>query len=221
MSLTNRLRSAASALSFAHLAGVKGVGPSKARARADDDADDGNAGSNDQNDDGNGQSKKSKKAKKADDDGGYQYADDDDPQADDGDADADDDGDADDQGDNEDDDEDGGDRDDDEAEMRGNSPVAKARRRERARCAAIFSSRHAAKNVAFAAHLAFNTTMTRRQALASLKDAPAPAAADPLARTRRNPSLGAAGGSRSGPSRAVAHDRMVGFMRGARDGNSK
>jgi hypothetical protein len=60
------------------------------------------------------------------------------------------------------------DDDDDEAEMRGRSDAAQARRRERSRCAAIFESKAAAENPSLAAYLAFETNMTRKQALASL-----------------------------------------------------
>jgi len=42
--------------------------------------------------------------------------------------------------------------------MAGKNPTSAARRRERARCAAIFASPHAAGNVALAAKLAFATT---------------------------------------------------------------
>jgi len=61
-----------------------------------------------------------------------------------------------------------GDDDGDAAEMRGRSVVARARRRERARCAAIFASPAAARNVALAAHLAFNTRLTRNEAISAL-----------------------------------------------------
>ncbi|MBW4089905.1 MAG: hypothetical protein HIU82_02180 [Proteobacteria bacterium] len=46
-----------------------------------------------------------------------------------------------------------------------------ARAHERGRCKAIFASPHAAANVQLAAHFAFNTTMTRGQAIAALKAA--------------------------------------------------
>ncbi|MBR8234609.1 hypothetical protein K6W26_23115 [Burkholderia sp. AU42008] len=83
------------------------------------------------------------------------------------------------------------DDDDDEEEMRGNSASAKARRRERMRCATIMGSAAAGKNPVLAANLAFNTSMTRKEALAVLQGTPAPAAAAPTA--RRNPQLGAGG----------------------------
>lgn len=83
------------------------------------------------------------------------------------------------------------DDDDDEEEMRGNSAAAKARRRERMRCASIMGSQAAGKNPVLAANLAFNTSMTRKEALAVLRGTPAPAAAAPV--SRRNPNLGAGG----------------------------
>ena len=58
--------------------------------------------------------------------------------------------------------------------MRGNSPVAKARRKERARCATIFSHEAAAENLDLAAHLAFNTSMARGEAIATLARGGAP-----------------------------------------------
>ncbi|MDE8344639.1 MAG: hypothetical protein POH28_00485 [Acidocella sp.] len=67
---------------------------------------------------------------------------------------------------------DGEDDDDPVNEMRGRSPAAKARRKERARCAAIFASTAAARNPNMAAHLAFNTLLSRKEAIAILKTAP-------------------------------------------------
>jgi len=89
------------------------------------------------------------------------------------------------------DDKENADDDDDEEEMRGSSASAKARRRERMRCATIMGSAAAGKNPVLAANLAFNTSMTRKEALAVLEGTPAPAAAAPVA--RRNPQLGAGG----------------------------
>ena len=54
-------------------------------------------------------------------------------------------------------------------EMHGCSLVATARRRERARCAAIFASPAAAAHLALAANLAFKTRMTRGDAVALLE----------------------------------------------------
>ncbi len=49
--------------------------------------------------------------------------------------------------------------------MRGKSAAAKARRRERARCAAIFGCKAAGLRPDVAATLAFSTTMGRREAI--------------------------------------------------------
>lgn len=57
-------------------------------------------------------------------------------------------------------------------EMRGRSAAAVARRRERARCAAIMGHTAAAERADYAGHLAFNTNLTRHQAIALLKAAP-------------------------------------------------
>lgn len=59
--------------------------------------------------------------------------------------------------------------DDDRAELTGKSAAAQARRRERARCAAIFGCSAAAGNVELAASLAFETTMSRQEAINVLK----------------------------------------------------
>jgi hypothetical protein len=80
--------------------------------------------------------------------------------------------------------------DDSDEEMRGNSNAAAARKRERTRCAAIFGSKAAGKNPVLAANLAFNTSMTRKEALAVLEGTPAPVASV----QRRNPNLDASGG---------------------------
>lgn len=84
--------------------------------------------------------------------------------------------------------------DDDEDEMRGDGAAAQARGRERARCVAILTSEGGVRNPALAGHLAFNTSMTRQQAIAALADAPA--AARPAAgngREARNPNLDPSG----------------------------
>lgn len=59
--------------------------------------------------------------------------------------------------------------DDDKDEMTGKSASARARARERSRCKAIFAHPVAAQNVALAASLAFDTTMTRQEAIAVMK----------------------------------------------------
>jgi hypothetical protein len=78
------------------------------------------------------------------------------------------------------------DEDDDHSEMSGKSTAAKARRRERARCAAIFSSPKAAANLELACSLAFETDLTRRQALAVLNKSPSRADNSSSERRRAN-----------------------------------
>ena len=99
----------------------------------------------------------------------------------------------------EDDDDEDAEEDDDKEEMTGRSAKAAARRRERARCSAIFAHKSAAHNVALAASLAFDTTMTRQEAIAVMKgqagradDREEPRHAS---RERRNPDLGASHGA--------------------------
>lgn len=93
--------------------------------------------------------------------------------------------------------------DDSDEEMRGKSAEASARRRERARCAAIFASDHATGNVQLAATLAFNTTLTRKEALAVLRDTPPPRQSN-AARQDRNPKVGAGGTLTANSSTAIA-----------------
>ncbi|WP_190300947.1 hypothetical protein [Pseudomonas veronii] len=216
----SKLSRVASALSFAHLAGIGSMRGKNARAdedeedrkkdaRAEDDEEDDDLPSDDD--------KKSRKAKRAK--AGEDADDkDDDLDADEDDHDAEDD---------EDDkksrrakgsksaDDDDPDAEDDEDELHGKSAVASARRRERARCAAIFGSRYAARNPVLAASLAFNTSMTRDQALTVLRDTPAGASAA-SGRSDRNPRLGAGGDD--SPSRQVAiasrWDRAMSKVRG-------
>ena len=77
-------------------------------------------------------------------------------------------------------------------EMFGNTPIAAARARERERCSAIFSHPHAAYNVALTASLAFDTKMSREEAIGMLANVQAPVVA-PTAhhpeRSARNPNL--------------------------------
>ena len=94
--------------------------------------------------------------------------------------------------------------DDDDEEMRGKSTVAKARRREQARCAAIFASPAAARNPVLAANLAFKTRMTRAEAIATLEATPAAASAVHSNRSARNPNLGADGGTKPSHQQALA-----------------
>ncbi|MEL5408776.1 hypothetical protein [Serratia nevei] len=58
--------------------------------------------------------------------------------------------------------------DDEDAEEDENRDVKKGRRAERKRCAAIFGSKHAAGRPDMAAHLAFNTRMSAREAIETL-----------------------------------------------------
>lgn len=96
------------------------------------------------------------------------------------------------------------DAEDDDGEMRGKSAVARARRREQARCAAIFASKAAGRNQVLAANLAFKTRMTRAEAIATLEGTPAPASAAHVNRASRNPILGADGGAKPSPQQALA-----------------
>ncbi|MFT8463141.1 hypothetical protein [Acetobacter persici] len=79
-----------------------------------------------------------------------------------------------------DDGDDDGDTEDEEDEK--NDQAKAARSRERARCAAIFASPSAARNLPGAAHLAFNTSLPRSQAVGIL-DTMTPAAASAPAKT--------------------------------------
>jgi hypothetical protein len=92
---------------------------------------------------------------------------------------------------------------DKDAEMRGSSPVAKARLREQARCASIFASKAAGKNPALAANLAFKTRLTRSEALAILEETPA--STPQSARSLQNPTLGPSGGGSHFSGQAAAN----------------
>lgn len=189
----------ASALSFAHLAGL-GM---RAKAEDEDDRKDDVEGDEPEKKDQdreNGDSKKGKKARRAEDD-----KDDKSAEGDDLDQDEDDEEDKPRGRKAEDEDPDAED-DDDEEEMRGTSAAAKARRRERARCAAIFASKAAGKNPALAANLAFNTSMTRKEAIVVLESSPATTAPTDSGRSARNPGLGA-GGSVQGSSKQATASR--------------
>jgi hypothetical protein len=96
------------------------------------------------------------------------------------------------------------DEDDDEAEMRGASAEATARARERARCAAILASAGAARNPVLACSLAFSTSMTRSQAIATLDAMPEPANPASQSRASRNPNLGTGGDPHVTPAQAQA-----------------
>lgn len=159
----------------------KGKAKSKARAEDEDDEDD-------QGDDGQ---KSGKRAKAEDGDETKDYAEDEDDEDDQGD---------DGQKSGKRAEEDG---DDEDEEMRGKSAVAKARRREQARCAAIMGCKAAGRNVVLAANLAFNTRMGRREAIAVLSSTPAASNSNP-GRQARNPSLGAGGEASRNPAAAAA-----------------
>lgn len=209
----NLRSSLAGATSFAHLIGL--ARPKAARAEDDNENErkDAKAAEGDEpdEDDGDKKSKKGKRAEESDED-----AEDDDPgQGKKAEGDEPDDDDGEDKkskrADEGDDDDkkskraDDGEEDDDEEEMKGKSAAASARRRERARCAAIFASPHAARNVALAASLAFKTTLTRQEAIAVLRDTPAGGASASEGRQNRNPRLGAGGEqSASGPQAIAA-----------------
>ncbi len=85
--------------------------------------------------------------------------------------------------------------DDDDTEMRGNSPVAQARMRERARCAAIMAAA-APGQVESARHLAFDTSMSRVEAVKLLSTLPKGAAPAAAAGNRadKNPRIAASTG---------------------------
>ncbi|MCA7985166.1 hypothetical protein [Burkholderia vietnamiensis] len=197
---------AARGLSFAHLAGIK---PRGARAEEDRQEDDERDEDDDQEeqdrDDGDSTGSKGKKGNRAEDRTDDPDAEDEDDEiendsgkgkkgkraeggeSDEGDDDAD------------------PDAEDDDDEMRGKSAVARARRREQARCAAIMGSKHAARNVELAANLAFKTRMTRQEALSILRSSPgASAASQSQRRADRNPQLGAGGELLRNPQREAS-----------------
>ncbi|MBB5408599.1 hypothetical protein HDG34_002536 [Paraburkholderia sp. HC6.4b] len=87
--------------------------------------------------------------------------------------------------------------------MHGSSVEARARRREQARCAAIFSSHAAARNPVLAANLAFRTRLARGAALAVLESTPAPPTAN-SGRVERNPRVGPGGTPGMNSRQAIA-----------------
>lgn len=150
--LADPAQAAQPAVSFAHLAGVTTAlasgtvpapGGAPAQSAEEDDAD-----MKKKADDDARRAKRDRRAKKAkkrdEDDNG-----DDDPDPD--------------------DESEDGDKDEDEEEdMKASGVTGRARARERRRCAAIFLSPHAAGAAHLAAHFAFNTRMTRGQAIQAL-----------------------------------------------------
>ncbi|MBB5411693.1 hypothetical protein HDG34_005654 [Paraburkholderia sp. HC6.4b] len=94
-------------------------------------------------------------------------------------------------------------QDDDDSEMHGSSVEARARRREQARCAAIFSSHAAARNPVLAANLAFRTRLARGAALAVLESTPAAPPAN-SGRVERNPRVGPGGTPGMNSRQAIA-----------------
>lgn len=202
----SKLPRVAGALSFAHLFGIGPMRGKKARAEdEEDEREKGSRAEDDQDDDEDEESdktdKKSRKAKRAkagedagDDEGDDEDQDEEDDQKDKGKkskrAKADD---------------DDADAEDDDEEMHGKSAAAGARRRERARCAEIFGSRYASRNPVLAANLAFNTTMTRTQAINVLRDTPAGGNANVNnSRSEKNPELGSGGGEAPGRAATIA-----------------
>lgn len=164
----------AAALSFAHLTGIGSARAEDDKDKKDEDKDAKRAKAEDDKKDDEPDDKKDKESAEGDD-----------PDKKDDDDDA------------------GAEDDDDEEEMRGNSAAANARRRERARCASIFASKAAGKNPALAANLAFNTSMTRKEALTVLESTPA-AIAPGANRSARNPQIGIEGGAKQSPQQALA-----------------
>ena len=112
-----------------------------------------------------------------------------------------------------DDDENAEDDDDNDEEMRGKSAAASARRRERARCAAIFASPAAARNIPLTCKLAFATALPRKEAIDVLASAPA-APKGNADRQARNPNIGAGGTLAANSEQAIA-SRWDGHMKKA------
>ncbi|MDB5822179.1 MAG: hypothetical protein JWR21_883 [Herminiimonas sp.] len=204
----------ANALSFAHLAGfgsrkAEGDEPEKKDGKAKGSRADDQDEADDKRDDQDREDIDSKKSKKAEGDDPDKKDDDD------AEGDGQDDGDDEEEGDKkakkakaEDDDPDA---EDDEDEMRGKGAASSARRRERARCAAIFGSKAAGRNPVLAANLAFKTSMTRKQALAVLEGTPAAATGGD--RASRNPGLGAGGSSQPSSRQAAVSSWDAAFAK--------
>lgn len=190
--------------SFAHLLGLNKAAKAYRAADDDDNDDDDTNVVDDDNDGDNGESsKRGKKGKKANDNDDDADADNDDDDADADDDDDDVDADADD--------------DDADAEEDENKDVKKGRKAERQRCAAIFSSKHAAGRPDLAATLAFGTRLSAKEAIRVMRAggravtgtlmemAPAKRKTlqDRMANIRQ-PKIGANGGKSGGGSTAEA-----------------
>jgi hypothetical protein len=93
---------------------------------------------------------------------------------------------------------------DTDQDMQGDSLLARARARERARCAAIMGSAEGQRNPMLAANLAFKTRITRVEALALLAGTAPVATSLHPERASRNPRIGAFVGSGASPGAMVA-----------------
>lgn len=103
--------------------------------------------------------------------------------------------------------------DDSDEEMRGKSASALARRREQARCAAIFASPAAARNPVLAANLAFKSRMGRNEALAVLDGTPAARSPAHAGRSDGNPRVGAGQPEGAHSTQAVAKSWDAAFAK--------
>lgn len=176
------------ALSFAHLTGLAG-GKKAAKGKAEDDnTDEPGAEDGDEDEDVQPKGKKAKaRAEEGEDEDGKEGS-----RAEDGDDDEDDEPKGKKARKAEDDD-DGMDADDEEDDQpkgkkaKASADFRKGAAAERKRCAAIFASPAAGRNIPMAAELAFNTDMSAQRAIAVLKTSGASAAHD---RSRRNPDVG-------------------------------
>ncbi|MFZ2872762.1 hypothetical protein [Zavarzinia sp.] len=97
----------------------------------------------------------------------------------------------------------------DDEEMAGEGASARARQRERSRCAAIFADPAAGKNPALAAHLAFGTTLNRKAALKSLRLGAQGGGLGQRLASAINPDLGPQGKAGGKPSAAATWDAAM------------
>ena len=106
--------------------------------------------------------------------------------------------------DEDDEDEEGDDESDDSDQAAGApAPVRAARRRERARCSAIMGAPDAARYVQLAAHLAFNTNLPRSAAVAALKTGAPPSSLAARMASQPNPSVPAGAERPTKPGHAI------------------